>query len=184
MASKYIAPPLLKPDKYETWKKEMKFWEMATSIELKKRAPTVLLTLEDNAQEAVLEMDANTLNQDDGMKKLYEKLDLLFSEDANQSAFIAYETFEKYQKPAGMSVSDYLIEFDRLVAKLKNHAITLPEPVLAYRALKSANLKPEDEKLIKATVSALTLEEMSKQLKKVMRGYILLIHQQRTKFQQ
>ena len=74
MASKYIAPPLLKPDKYETWKKEMKFWEMATSIELKKRAPTVLLTLEDNAREAVLEMDANTLNQDDGMKKLYEKI--------------------------------------------------------------------------------------------------------------
>ena len=64
----------------------MKFWEMATGIELKKRAPTVLLTLQDNAREAILEMDANTLNQDDGMKKLYEKLNSkLFNLDSIQN---------------------------------------------------------------------------------------------------
>ena len=149
----------------------MQLWEMATSIEAKKRAPTVFLTLENQAREAVLKMDINTLNEEDGMTKLYEKLDSLFKEDSSQSALLAYEAFEKYQKPSGLSVCDYLIEFDCLVAKLKDYKITLPEPVLAYRALKSANLRPEDERLIKATVSELTLAEMSKQLKKVMRGY-------------
>ena len=171
MASKYIAPPLLVPEKYEQWKKEMSLWEMATNVDAKKRAPTVFLTLPEKAKEAVLELDAATLNENDGMEKLYEKLDLLYKEDSNQSAFLAYETFEQYEKAESTSVTDYLIEFDRLVAKLKTHKITLPEPVLAYRALKSANLKPEDEKLVKATVSDLTLKEMGNQLKKVMKGY-------------
>ena len=141
MASKYVAPPLLKPEKYESWRKEMKLWEMATNIELVKQAPTVFLTLDGKAREAVLEMDPETLNKDDGMKKLYDKLDTLFKEDANQSALIAYESFEIYQKPESMAVGDYLIEFDRLVARLNDHNIKLPEPVLAYRALKSA--KPQ-----------------------------------------
>ena len=149
----------------------MELWEMATSIEVKKRAPTVFLTLEGKAREAVLKMDIKTLNENDGMTKLYEKLDTLFKEDSDQSALLAYEAFEKYQKPEGLSVCDYLIEFDCLVAKLKDFKITVPEPILAYRVLKSANLKPEDERLIKATVSELTLAKMSEQLKKVMRGY-------------
>ena len=46
--------------------------------------------------------------------------------------------------------------------------IKLPEPVLAYRALKSANLTNDNEKLVKATVTELTLKAMSAQLKKVM----------------
>ena len=163
MASKYIAPPQLVPEKYEQWKKEMSLWEMATNVDAKKRAPTVFLTLPEKAKEAVLELDAATLNENDGMEKLYEKLDLLYKEDSNQSAFLAYKTFEQYEKAESTSVTDYLIVFDRLVAKLKTQKITLPEPVLAYRALKSANLKPEDEKLVKATVSDLTLKEMGNQ---------------------
>ena len=149
----------------------MLLWEMATSIEKKKRAPTVFLTLEGKAREAVLEMDLPTLNEDNGMTLMYEKLDTLFKEDTNQSAFIAYETFERYQRPSDMSVCDYLIEFDRLTAKLTDHSIKLPEPVLAYRALKSANLTQENERLIKATVSELTVKAMAQQLKKVMRSY-------------
>ena len=171
MSSKYLAPPQLNTDRYDAWRKEMSLWEMATSIEKKKRAPTVFLTLEGKAREAVLEMDLPTLNEDNGMTLLYDKLDTLFKEDKNQSAFIAYETFEKYQRPSDMSVCDYLIEFDRLTAKLKDYQIQLPEPVLAYRALKSANLTQENEKLIKATVSELTVKAMAEQLKKVMRSF-------------
>ena len=130
----------------------------------------VFLSLEGTAREAVLELDIAVLNSEDGMKKLYEKLDTLFLEDINQSAFRAYETFENYQRLAGTSL-DFLIEFGRLVAKLKDFNILLPEPVLAFRALKSANITPDNEKLVKATVSELTLSSMSKQLRKIMHGH-------------
>ena len=42
-----------------------------------------------------------------------------------------------------MTIIDYLIEFDRMIARLKEHSIQLPEPVLARRVLKSANLSEE-----------------------------------------
>ena len=102
------------------------------------------------------------------MKNLYEKLDTLFLEDINQSAFRAYETFESYWRPPGTSLEDFLIDFGRHVAKLKDFNILLPEPVLAFRALKSANLTLDKEKLVKATVGELMLSSMSGQLWKIM----------------
>ena len=132
------------------------------------RAPVVILSLVGKAREAVLELDMATLNADHGMEKLYQKLDTLFLEDANQAAFMAYESFEKYQRQNVTPVEDFLINFDRHVPKLKEHNILLLEPVLAYRALKSANLSSQNERLIKATVSKLMLCEMSKQQKKIM----------------
>ena len=107
------------------------------------------------------------------MDKLVEKLDTLFLEDKNQSAFICYEN---YHREYNTSINDYLIQFDRHVAKLREFQITLPEPVLAYRALKSANLSPENERLIRATINNLTLYDMAQQLKKITRGNLTLIN--------
>ena len=146
----------------------MKIWELVTSLDKLKRALMVFLSLEGIVREAVLELNTAVLNSEDGMKKLYEKLDTLFLEDVNQSAFWAYETFENFRRPPGTSSEDFLIEFGRLVAKLKDFNILLPEPVLAFRALKSANITKDNEKLVKATVSELTLSSMSEQLRKIM----------------
>ena len=171
MASKYFPPPALLKDKYSTWRKEMLIWELATLLEKTKRALMVFLSLEGTAREAVLELDTAVLNYEDGMKKLYEKPETLFLEDINQSAFRAYETFENYQRPPGMSLEDFLIEFGRLVAKLKDFNIPIPEPVLAFRTLKSSNITKDNEKLVKATVSELMLSSISDQLRKIIYGH-------------
>ena len=168
MASKYFAPPALLKDKYSTWKKEMQIWELATSFDKTKRALIVFFSLEGKAREAILELDTAVLNSEDWMKNLNEKLDTLSLEDINQSAFWAYETFESYWRPPRTSLEDFLIDFGRHVAKLKDFNILLPEPVLAFRALKSANFTADNEKLVKATVSELMLSSMSGQLWKIM----------------
>ena len=168
MAQKFIAPPELVPESYMTWKKEMRFWEIATPTQKSKRAPTVFLGLKGKAREAVLEMDPEALNTDDGMLLLYEKLDSLFLVDKNQAALEAYGKFEKYLRPSDVSMFDFQIEFDRMVQQLKAYEIQLPEAVLAYRALKSANLNENHEKLIMATVKEITLKEMMSQIRKVM----------------
>ena len=140
MASKFLSPPALNTDKYNTWKKEMQVWELATTLENHRRAPIVLLS--------VLELDIATLNADDGIEKLYQKLDTLFLEDANKVAFMAYKSFEKYQRQNDTPFEDFLINFNCHMAKLKEHNILLPEPVQAYRVLKSANLSSQNECLI------------------------------------
>ena len=142
----------------------MQIWEMAMCVEKVKRALIVFLSLEGKAREAVLELDIAALNSEDGMKKVSEKLDALFLEDINQSTFLAYETFEGYRRQLDTSIE----ELGWHVAKLKDFNILLLEPILAFRALKSVNLNPENERLVKATISELTLSSMSGQLRKIM----------------
>ena len=150
---------------------------MAASIKYLSLSPSTSgLSLTGQARTAILEIDISLLNAEDGMDKLVEKLDTLFLEDKNQSAFICYENFENYHRECNTSINDYLIQFDRHVAKLREFQITLPEPVLAYRALKSANLSPENKRLIRATINNLTLYDMAQQLKKITRGNLTLIN--------
>ena len=168
-SAKFLAaPPELVPDKYMMWKKKMAIWEMATTVVEEKRAPTVFLSLTGKAMEAILEINPKELNSKEGMEKLYEKLDTLFAVDTAQAALSAYGSFEKFVRPASMSISDFNVEFDRMVQQLREHDIKLPEVVLAYRALKSADLGEENEKLVVATVRELTLKEMMLQIRKIM----------------
>ena len=146
----------------------MSIWELATNVSAKKRAPVVFLTLTGKAREAVLEMDTSELDTDEGLSNLYVKLDGLFKEDKGQATLNCYEKFEKYCRPKEMSLADFRVEFDRLVQQLKSYSIELPDAVLAYRALKSANVSVENEKLVRATVSEVTLKAVMSQLQKVV----------------
>ena len=47
-------------------------------VKKEKRTPIVFLSLEKKAREAVLELDIVALNSEDGMEKVYGKLDTLF----------------------------------------------------------------------------------------------------------
>ena len=98
MVSKYISPSVLFTDKYSTWKEEMQIWEIAMYVKKAKQALIVFLSLQGKAREAVLELDNVALNSEDGIEKVYEKLDTLFLGDINQSAFLAYKTFKRYQR--------------------------------------------------------------------------------------
>ena len=57
MAEKnFKAPPVLTKDiTYNTWKKELEIWKAFTSIDKKKQAPAIFLTLSGQAREAVSE---------------------------------------------------------------------------------------------------------------------------------
>ena len=58
------------------------------------------LSLTGQARTAILEMDISLLNAEDGMDKLVEKLDTLFLEDKNQSAFFLLRKLREL--PPGM----------------------------------------------------------------------------------
>ena len=90
MSSRLFEPPLLNPEFYDSWKREIQLWRLASNISSSRQAPAVFLSLTGQAQTAILEMDISLLNAEDGMDKLVEKLDTLFLEDKNQSAFICY----------------------------------------------------------------------------------------------
>ena len=87
-SNNYKAPPILTDDvDYEKWKKEIKIWWMFTSLEKKKQAPAIFLTLTGQAREAILKLEPNTLPVDRGVQNLIKALDNLYLKDRDYLAF-------------------------------------------------------------------------------------------------
>ena len=81
------------------------------------------------------------------------ELDKLYLKDDSSQAYEAYETFEKFIRPSGMSISDYVIKFEQLYFKFESFHMEILDGFLAYRLLNCANLTNEQKQLVKATVS-------------------------------
>ena len=164
----FKAPPALsKSSSYENWLKELAIWQKFTDIKKENHGSGLFLTLEGKAREAALELPLDSIASENGVKNIIAKLDTLFLKDKVQTAYEAYEKFEKFQRPSDMSMSDYMIEFERLLSKTKSHGTTMSSDILAYRLLNSANLPEQQKQLARATVGDLTYEQMKSQLKKI-----------------
>ena len=168
MSSNIKAPPSLsKCSSYEAWLKEIQIWQAFTDLADIKQGPAIFLILEGRSREAVLELDVSKISAKDGVKTIIEKLDSLYLKDKTQSAFEAYDSFEKFRRPSEMTINEYINQFERLKAKTESYKTQLSTDVLAYRLLKSANLSEAHEQLARATITDLTYDAMKAQLKKI-----------------
>ena len=61
----------------------------------------------------------------------------------------------------------YINEFERRHKRIKAKEMELPDGVLAYRLLKSANISKQKQTLAHATISKLTFDEMKQQIKAI-----------------
>ena len=106
----FKAPPTLGKDSlYVNWKKEIKIWEAFMPVPEEKRAPAIFMTLTIEAREAILNMDVEKLTEKTGVNDLMAELDKMYLKDESSQAYEAYETFEKFIQPSGMSISDYML---------------------------------------------------------------------------
>ena len=130
--SNFKAPlPMRKDFPYSEWKHEVQVWKAFTALEKKKMGPALFLSLEGSARDAGHEVSLEDLSGDNGIDVLLQKLDSLFLKDENNSAFEAYDTFERYQRPVDMGMTKYINTFERLYQKAKNFKLELPDGVLA-----------------------------------------------------
>ena len=173
MDTKHTDTPRMVPEKYEKCRKDMGIHERTSSSS--KATKTLAISQSSSRQpceDVPPKGDAKLLfTLDDGFSKIYTKLDDVFkARNDNLLALVAYEKFEKFIRPHGMFVLDFLEEFEKLKKQIEAHSIFLPEKVLAYQVLKSANLKEEREKYVKSRVSELTYTAMTGLLTKIMKG--------------
>ena len=152
---------------FENWECENKIWQCLTDLETKKQVPAIYLSLEGQAKQCCADIKVETLHSDSGIDELIKKLKTLYDKYAEKAAFIAYEEFETFQRPPSMSILDYINEFERRNNKIKSKKIELPDAVLVYRLLKSANVSEEKQTLARATISKLTFEDMKQQLEAI-----------------
>ena len=119
------------------------------------------------AREQILNMDIKKLTEKTSVNNLMVELDKMYLKDESSQAYEAYETFEKFVRPSGMSISYYVIQLEQLHFKAKSFHMTILDGVWAYSLFNSTNLTNKLRQLIKATVSKMDYQIMKDQLKKV-----------------
>ena len=74
-------PLLLKSKTYDDWINLLSIWLKFTSLESEKQGPVIVLTLEGEAQDAVLELHTDVISGKDGVSKILERLDKIYKKD-------------------------------------------------------------------------------------------------------
>ena len=167
MAAGYKNSPKFEEDCYERWKNELEIWQLVTDLEKKKQALAVTLSLTGKAREAALNIKAEDLNSDEGMKALIQTLDKLFLQETIDSAYDAYKNFDGFRKPGDMHINDYIVEFDQRYQKSVKHKMTLPDAVLAFKLLDNANLSNHERQLALTACTDLSYDKMKSAMKRI-----------------
>ena len=136
---------LLKSKTYGDWIKILSIWLKFTSLESEKQGPAIVLTLEGEAQDAVLELHTDVISGKDGVSKIIEKLNKMYKKDELSQKYNALEAFETYKRKGNTSIRDFLTEFGKRLHKTRTYGTTMSDDLLAYRLLKAANLTTRDE---------------------------------------
>ena len=161
---KKMPPVLSKCSSYEDYKKLLELWTKFTSLAKTEQGTAVLLSLEGKAQEAVLELSSDDISSETGVENIINRLDRIYLQDTLIKKYEALDNFENYKRPPDVSVSSYILEFDKRYLKTKNLGTQISDDLLAYRLLRNANLGDQYTKLVKATAK-LEYDSMKQQLK-------------------
>ena len=164
MSSNKTPPLLTKSKSYEDYKKKLSIWSKITSIPKKDQGGAILLTLENEAEDKVLELDENDIICDQGVENIIKQLDKIYKKNETLEKFEALDSFETYRRLPEESINDFIIEFDKRLNRTIKLGTTMSDDLLAYRLIKSANLLEQDERVVKATCK-LNYSEVKDKLK-------------------
>ena len=78
-------PVLVDEDGHGERLNDVKIWQLFTDLEKKMQGPALYLTSTGRARECVHKLTPEVIGEDDGVKKIIEKLDKLFSERSKYS---------------------------------------------------------------------------------------------------
>ena len=67
-----------------------------------------------------MELDIDNRKGENGVQLILQRLDTLYLEDTIQTADLAYQTFETFQRPENMTMKDYLVKSDHLYTKIRS----------------------------------------------------------------
>ena len=119
-----------------------------------------MLSLEDEALNAVLEIDESDISKENGVDFIIERLNRLFKKDSTVIKYQTLEAFMTFKRPSNMSIQAYLNEFDKRLFKTKSYGTVMSDDILAYRLLQSVNLSTYHGELVKATIPDLQYDIM------------------------
>ena len=88
-----------------------------------------------------------------------------------QSEIEAYDHFQSLKREENMSFKDFIAEFEKRYNNVTEHNFVVPNKILAFRLLKSANLNADDERIVVSTIGDLNPDALRNQLEKVFENH-------------
>ena len=168
-------PSLTDNSEYTQWKKEINWWKFSTSVDKNSQALKVVLAMQGKPRHLATQLDPEKLMIATGLEDLIKEMDKHYLKDNTQSLFCAIDAFEKYTRPKGTSIDDYISEFTRLnrrVIECRSNSTAAAKTevyedgILAYKLLQQSNLSPEEQRLVRATTVKLEFTSMVEALKR------------------
>ena len=108
-SSSKTKPALTKCKIYEDWLKLIKMWISFTDIPANRQGSTLVLSLENEALDAVLEIDDAEIDKDDGAYAIINRRNKLFKKD---STITKYQTIEAFRS-SSIPIQAVLNQFDK-----------------------------------------------------------------------
>ena len=158
---------------FDDWLFDVEIWRDFVKERLteKKVGSYLYQHLRGKAQETVRnEMSSAEILSEEGADKIIACLTKLYKKDESRYQYDTFGNFIKFQRPANMTISDYIVEHNLRYQKFKSYGGTLPEPVLGYSVLDCANLEEKKKELCRGTCGVLTYDNMKVQIEKVCGG--------------
>ena len=78
-----------------------------------RQGAAIFLSLEDEAQDAVLELSEGEISSETGVKNITDRLDKFFKKDETLQKYQALEAFETYRRSPSLSIQEFLNEFEK-----------------------------------------------------------------------
>ena len=79
-------------------------WRRVTDLPAHRQGSALVLPLEDEASDAVLEIDDAEIPKDDGVDAIINRLNRLFKKDSTITKYQTVEAFETFRRPSNMSI--------------------------------------------------------------------------------
>lgn len=163
---------------YEIFKKEVSVWQKITSVPAKKQGLHVLLCLPgkdkdpSGIKEKLLEeCEIETFNQENGLQLLITAMDKYLAKDCIQDAWEKFQEFEECIKTETETWFQFINRFDTTHDRVKAKGMTLPEPILAFKLLRAANLNTDERLIIMTGLDLEKQGEMYKDAKAALKKF-------------
>ena len=167
--SRSIRDPPKMSEPYAEWKEEVYIWSefVVDKTPMTKQGLALFLSLEGDARKAAAKVKLVDMKKADGLQTVLKELDKFFLKDKDREAFLSYDKFHTFKRPAGMSVKDFLIKFELLRNTCCSHEVEISDKIIAHQMLESANLPPSKKELVKTTLTTFSSDNMRSQILKI-----------------
>ena len=154
-------------DPYDEWKVELEIWREFTSLEKSKQGPALVLSLSGNARKAARSVPIADLKKDNGIDLILVELDKYYSRDEGRRQMKAFDEFINFRRSEGMSVRDFLLQFELKHNACKTMKMDIPDNILAHSMLACANLPPEKKDIVSSCLTTFTSANVREQIIKI-----------------